>query len=186
MRRRTQLVVLCEDVEHERFFRHLCRELKFLRHVRFVLAPPGSGAAEQWVRSRYPLEVRVYRSKANHLTNGLLVVIDGDQLGVDRRKSQLDEALEQDGQETRRPGDRIAACVPTWSIETWLLWLCGTDPVDERTPYKRDPTFQRKREAGEVSPEDAVKAWFSPRQRSSAPSSLADGRTELARIRARE
>lgn len=179
-------MVLCEDVEQERFFRRLCSELKFLSRVRFVLAPPGAGAAEQWVRSRYPQEVRAYRRQANHLTNGLLVVIDGDRPGVDGRKSQLDEALERDGQEIRRSEDRIAACVPTWSIETWLLWLCGADSVDEHTPYKRDPTFQRKREAKEVSPERAVEAWFSVQQRSSEPPSLADGRAELARLRARE
>jgi hypothetical protein len=186
MRRRTQIVVLCEDVEHERFLRRLCEELKFLRVVRFVLAPPGAGAAEQWVRARYPQEVRAYRRQANHLTNGLLVAIDGDRLGVDGRQSQLDEALEQDGQEARCPEDRIAAFVPTWSIETWLLWLCGTDPVDEQTPYKRDPTYQRKRQEEQVSPRRAAEAWVSPTQRPSPPASLADARAELSRLRAGE
>lgn len=184
MRRRTQLVVLCEDVEHERFFRRLCGELKFLSHVRFVLAPPGQGAAEQWVRSRYPQEVRAYRRQANHLTNGLLVAIDGDRAGVVGRKSQLDEALEGDGQGVRRTEDRIAACVPTWSIETWLLWLCGVESVDERTPYKRDPGYQRRRETKEVSAARAVEAWLSFPV-SAAPASLVDGRAEMERLRVR-
>ncbi len=184
MRRRTQLVVLCEDAEQERFFRRLCGELRFLGHVRFVLAPPGTGAAEQWVRGRYPREMQAYRRQANHLTNGLLVAIDGDRLGVDARKSQLDEALGADGQDARRPQDRVAVCVPTWSIETWLLWLCGVEPVDEHTPYKRDPSYQRRREAREVTPDRAVDGWFRPAQRPTAPASLTDGRVEIERLRA--
>jgi hypothetical protein len=184
MRRRTQLVVLCEDALQERFFRRLCGELRFLRQVRFVLAPPGAGSAEQWVRSRYPLEMRAYRRQANHLTNGLLVSVDGDRLGVDARKSQLDSALAEDGQDVRRPDDRVAIFVPTWSIETWLLWLCGIEPIDEHTPYKRDPSYQRRKEAREVGPVQAAEAWFTSSQRPSAPASLVDGRTEMERLRA--
>lgn len=182
MQRRTQVVLLCEDVAQRSFFLGLCKRLGFLsRVVRVEVAPEGEGAAEQWVRRQYPSQVRAYRAKANHLTNGLLVVIDGDAVGVPARKSQLDEALEESGQQRRQPADRVAVCVPTWSIETWLLWLCGAGEVDERTAYKRSGLFQRGRESGAVSSKNAIERW-APVSSPGEPASLTDGREEIARL----
>lgn len=185
MKRRTQVVLLCEDVEQRSFFEGLCRRLGFVsRVIRVLVAPSGKGAAEQWVRAQYPREVRAYRAKENHLTNGLLAAIDGDACGVAFRKEQLDEGLRDDGQDPRKPGDRIATCVPTWSIETWLAWLCASGQVDESTPYKEEPSYRRAREAGSISARGAIEAWFSG-ARAGEPPSLTDGRQEIERLRAR-
>lgn len=51
----------------------------------------------------------------------ILVMIDGDNFGLTRRKQQLDEALRDAGELTRAPQEPIVILVPTWSIETWLL-----------------------------------------------------------------
>jgi hypothetical protein len=51
----------------------------------------------------------------------ILVMIDGDNLGVDRRKQQLDDALRDAGEAQRGPQEPIVILVPTWSVETWLL-----------------------------------------------------------------
>jgi hypothetical protein len=185
MKRRTLVVLLCEDVEQRSFFEGLCKRLGFVsRVIRVLVAPPGKGAAEQWVRAQYPREVRAYRAKENHLTNGLLAAIDGDARGVIARKAQLDEALAESEQDPRHPEDRIATCVPTWSIETWLAWLCGSGDVDERTPYKNEPSYRRAREAGSISAKDAIEGWFSA-VRAGEPPSLTDGRHEIERLRAR-
>jgi hypothetical protein len=109
MQRKTQVVLLCEDVEQRSFFEGLCKRLGFVsRVVRVETAPRGRSAAEQWVRARYPREVRAYRAQANHLTNGLLVAIDGDVVGVIARKAQLDQALRDAGEKPRSADDRIA------------------------------------------------------------------------------
>jgi len=177
-------VLLCEDVEQRSFFEGLCKRLGFVsRVVRVEIAPPGSGAAEQWVRARYPGIVKAYRAQANHLTNGVLTVIDGDLAGVGSRLAQLDEALRTTGPSPRRPEDRIAVCVPTRSIETWLAWLCALDAVDELTRYKRDPGFERARETGLITAKGAIDGWFSV-ARPGEPPSLTAGRKELERLQA--
>lgn len=50
----------------------------------------------------------------------LLVMIDGDNEGVERRKRLLDEMLRTHGEPLRGPVEPILVLVPTWSIETWL------------------------------------------------------------------
>lgn len=185
MTRRTQVVLLCEDVEQRSFFEGLCSRLGFVSRVlRVEVAPRGAGAAEAWVRARYPREVRAYRVRAHHVTNGLLAAIDGDALGVVLRKAQLDEALAEGGQKPRESTERVALCIPTWSIETWLRWLCGRGPVEESTPYKRDAEFQRDKDKGAVTSKTAIEGWFAA-VRPGEPPSLADGRAEIDRLRAR-
>lgn len=51
------------------------------------------------------------------------------------------------GRNPRRDGERIAVLVPTWNIETWLVWLGGSD-VDESE--KDPPKLPRK---GDCQPE---------------------------------
>lgn len=182
MSRKTQVVLLCEDAEQRRFFEGLCKRLGYVsRLVSVIVAPPGTGSAEAWVRARYPREVHAYRAQANHLTNGLVVAIDGDNLGVAARKVELESALKEAGYEPRGAEERIAACVPTWSIETWLAWLCGLGSVDEAIPYKRDAAFSHAREAGTVRSRTAVEGWFSM-AREGEPPSLTDRRQEMLRL----
>src|SRR5690606_23515650 len=113
------------------------------RHrIRFDSAPSGTGAAEAWVRKRYPREVRLLRAKRHQRDLCLVAVRDGDCVGVIRRKLELDQELQFEELEPRQAGERIATPVPSWSIETWLLALLGDAELPEDVPGK--PEFLKR------------------------------------------
>jgi len=137
---RPQVVVLCEDRAQYHFVRK-CLQLRGVARVTPSMSPCGRGSAEQWVRERYPREVRAYRSKANHLNIALAVMVDADKSSVTDRKKQLDgsSAMRDGAQEPRRAEERIAIFVPKRNIETWFRFLDG-QPWNEddsyRSPYR--------------------------------------------------
>ncbi len=144
------------------------------RSITFNTAPRGKGSASAWVVAQYP-EVRGQaRGTWNQASLGFLVVIDGDNKGVLERKKQLSIAPH----DPRAPCDRIAIFVPTWSVETWVLWLSGTD-VTEAKSYVSEVSPERFRERLE----SAISAWSSPRanEEKSVPS-LSHARTEVKRL----
>jgi hypothetical protein len=74
----------------------------------------------------------------------------------------------------RRQDERVAVCVPTRNVETWVRALCCPDlPVNETDDYKRDVTFDDVR--------DAVARWLSQAAQCDLPSYL-DARAELRRL----
>lgn len=176
-------VVLCEDKLTERFLRRLLASLGFdtQRRIRFDCAPSGQGAAEAWVRKRYPSEVRVLRSKRHQKALCLVAVRDGDRVGVDERKRELDRQLQAEELEPRRADERIATPVPTWSIETWLLALLGAPGLSELESVKAEFTRRHGERATEAIVA-AVRAWPEQPGSSSAPASLCDGVAELTRL----
>lgn len=181
--RRVQVVILCEDRKHEQFIRRLCDRIGH-RWVRSETAPGGKGSAENWVRRRYPGEVRAYRSQANHLSNGLVAAVDGDRFGVAARKAGLDAELVAAGQQQRGDEERVAVIVPTWSVETWLAWLCGHTSVVESQPYKRDSWYCGEERRGTITVKGAADGWFAS-MGGGPPElpSLVDGRKEVARLK---
>lgn len=138
MNRSVQLVVLCEDKQHWAFVkRFLERRGWNARRIRLRAAPPGRGSGEQFVREHFPEELKGYRSSRNRVSRGLIVMLDGDAVGLTGRLRSLDESCRSSGVDPRRDDDRVAVFVPTWSIETWFAWLDG-EPVDEtRRGYPR-------------------------------------------------
>jgi hypothetical protein len=74
-----QVVILCEDIMHYHFARKYleCRGIN-KRRIMPNICPKGRLSGEQYVREHYALEVKAYRSKANHLNIALVVVIDAD------------------------------------------------------------------------------------------------------------
>ena len=143
MGRNVQIVILCEDRQHEVF---ICRFLKKcswgVRSLRVEMAPRGRGAGEQFVRERFPKELSACRLR-KHVTQALIVMLDGDSVGVDERLRSLDAQCRSQGVDPRRDDDRVAVFVPTWRIETWFAYLDGND-VDEA---KRDyPKLSRERD----------------------------------------
>lgn len=182
-RRSVQVVILCEDRKQERFFRRLCQRLGH-RLIDVRVAPSGEGSAAQWVAQNYPAEVQAHRAKANFISRGLVVAIDGDAWGVEVRKQELDEALREAAMERRQGRERIALCVPTWSIETWLAFLCGQKGINEQTRYKRDIQYQAAEDAELISPRKAVEGWVKSPGSDEAVvlPSLHDGRKELDRL----
>lgn len=171
--RRVQVVVLCEDDQHERFLLHLLKARGSGSPVRFRKSPAGKGSAEQWVREQYPTEVRAHRAKASYLSVALLTITDADALSVQQRKQSLEKELAQTGQQPRTNTEKIIVLVPKRSIETWIHHLNG-NVVDEETGY------------GNKSPEEcklAAQALLQHcRRQACCPPSVTDGCGELARL----
>ena len=181
-RRGVQVVILCEDKAHERFFRKLVQRLGH-RLIRVEVAPSGEGDASQWVLAHVAGEVRAHRSYANHLSSGLVVVVDGDDKGVARRKQSVDDTLHAAGLDRRGRGETILIAVPTWSIETWLLWLCGVRDLNEEESLK--DRGKQEEGKGVVSVSAAVEAWMAPPDPNepTVVPSLSDGRLEMDRLK---
>ena len=144
MSRNVGVVVLCEDTQHEAFVRRfLGRRGWNMRRVRIIKSPSGGGAADQFVRHHFPAELRAYRSKASHLDQALVVMLDGDNQGLEARRHWLDEACGSSDVARRTASDRVAIFVPTWCIETWFSYLDGEDVVEDRPDY---PKLNRPRD----------------------------------------
>jgi hypothetical protein len=133
----SQVILLLEDDRHQQFLFRYIRKMGFGPHaIRIEKSPAGVGSAEQWVRERFPAEVRACRGRQAQTI--LIVLIDADISTVQQRYQQLDEALKQAGVPlVAHTKERIARLVPKRNIETWILFLNGVR-VDEETDYKRD------------------------------------------------
>lgn len=188
MRKRRRLHVLCEDALQQRFVERLADRWGIGPRQRKIDASPRArGSAAQYVLERYTDAVRQWRAESHDANVGLLVVVDGDEHGVAWRRQQLAQKLKESKQEPIAPSDPVAVIVPTWHIETWIAWLCGHRPIDERTRYKEDNedgrAVARKIEHGEYSPQRAIDAWAPPASDEQAHvPSLADARREVHRL----
>ncbi|MFH7026413.1 MAG: hypothetical protein ACHBN1_13650 [Heteroscytonema crispum UTEX LB 1556] len=56
-----------EDRQQEVFARHFLKKRGFTGIIRYEICPEGSQSGEQYVRSRYPVEVKACRSQASYL-----------------------------------------------------------------------------------------------------------------------
>jgi len=184
--RRFRGVLLCEDKEHESFFRRLLERLFGRGRFRVERIPNREGAGDAYVLANYAREVQYARSR--HFENyALVVAIDGDREKLHGRLRQLDEKLEENGLSKRTGDDMIVICVPTRNVETWELWLCGDRDLDEETDYKWQ--FREAVQRGEASTKIAARTWFDPlsekerRLEESTLPALAAGRAEIQRLR---
>lgn len=133
------LVILCEDVQHEAFVRRTLRHLGVKGTPRVERAPGGRGAGEQWVRNRYPVEVKALRR--GHVERTLVVTVDADTREVVERLREFDDALRKAGLEAREPGERIVFVVPRRNIETWIAALAQEPPsaLEETAAFPKLP-----------------------------------------------
>lgn len=137
MTRGVQLVVLCEDLQHEVFIRRFLERRGWnTKRIRVEKASPGRGSGEQFVRERFPKELGGYRSNRNHVSRGLIVMLDGDNAGRAGRLRSLDKSCWSSRVRPRSANDRVAVFVPTWSIETWFAWLDGKQ-VNQKSAYPK-------------------------------------------------
>lgn len=142
--RRVNLVLLCEDKQHEVFARRFLSSRKW--SIRQMRVERGSGGSqEQYVREQFPKELKAYRGKrAKVESQALIVVTDGDEATRNGRMKMLDEECDKKGEERRRQDERVAVFIPTWNIETWLAYLDGETVDESRKDY---PGFKgRERE----------------------------------------
>jgi hypothetical protein len=114
--RYSQIIILCEDRQHEVFIRHYLKKRHHIteRQIRVMICPQGGGAGEQYVRREYPIQVKILRQK-QHLSKALIAMIDADTQTVAERLNQL------------RPipldSEKIVRLVPKRNIETWIYYL---------------------------------------------------------------
>ncbi len=138
MSRNVQLVLICEDRQHEVFARRFLNRAGWsTRRMRVEMIPPGRGSAVQFVQERFPIELSAYRSKRHQVGQAAIVLLDGDDQGVAARLQQFAKACESRGVQPRQYGERVAFFVPTWNIETWLAYLDGESVDENRKDYPR-------------------------------------------------
>lgn len=132
----SQVILLLEDDHQKMLLYRYLKRCGLSRAIRVSPHVPGRGSAEQRVRTQFAAEVRAYRGRQAKAETSLIVVIDADENTVQERLNQLDQALEDAGQEgIAIEEERVARLIPKRNIETWILCLTGTN-VDEQTDYK--------------------------------------------------
>lgn len=186
--RKLRLHVLCEDKLHQNFVERLADRWGIGYWQRTIQASPHArGSAAQFVLDNFVGFVKSCRSHHDANVAGL-VVIDGDEHGLQRRRQQVNDLLRGAGEPALDPGDsRFAMIAPCWHIETWIAWLCGHRPIDETTRYKPQDSLgsevSRKIKKGDYSARLAVKSWTPPRSDEAVHvPSLATSREELRRL----
>jgi hypothetical protein len=174
--------ILCEDRLSERFLRGLCKRFD-LQVLDVAVAPSGHGAASNWVAKQYPKGVKLRRAQSHQRNLGLVVHVDGDNLGGAGRKALLGRQLQEQNLPPRGVEERIALLVPTWCIETWLLHLSGIAQPPETEKLKRDTDsdYQSALRALDDNVSGTIKAAVQSWP-SEATASLTDGDCELKRI----
>ena len=118
-------------------------------------------------------------SRERRKLRGIIAVRDGDGIGVDVRKQQLDQALQSADLVVRQAEEGIATPVPTRNIETWLLALLGNANLDETTDYKHHFEDEHCAHQRRVL-RDAAAAWNNIDNK--PLHSLRDGKTEMERL----
>ncbi len=129
-----RIVLLCEDQDTNRFVRRFLSHRNFkARDTHTVALPDGRQSGEQWVRTRYPAELKAIRGRQNAF---LLAVVDADNRTTTARRSQLDQECDKQGVPNRTSEEPVIVIVPRRNIETWFAYLDGVS-VDETTKYSR-------------------------------------------------
>lgn len=170
------ITLLCEDSQTDAFVRRFLKHRNFRsRDIRTLPLPSGRQSGEQWVRERYPTELRAIRRRQGAY---LIVVTDADTRSTADRRAQLDAACDEKETPRRIDGDPVLVIVPRRNIETWLAYLGGTT-VDENTPYRK-----LKREGDCVAQADALFRMCHEAQRldEGAPPSLQEACEEYGKL----
>lgn len=133
----SQAVILCEDVQQEVFIRHFLMKKGYNpRQMRIERCPAGKQAGEQFVRNRYPAELKALRQRTAKAETALLVMIDADIGTVTEMAKRLDAICNEQGVAVRKQNDRAVLLIPKRNIETWIHFLNG-EGVDEATAYSK-------------------------------------------------
>ncbi len=135
--RRVRLVLLCEDSQHESFAVRFLKSMGWdKRWMRIEKSPAAEGAAEQWVRQRFPRELQACRKRNTKAETALLTMIDGDLYEPSQRHKVLESECAAQDIAFREARDPVAIVVPCRNVETWIRYLSG-EQVDEQTIYPK-------------------------------------------------
>ena len=171
---RPYTIVLCEDQQQQTFiYRFLKRREWKPSDFRLIPLPEGQGDGKQYVREKYPSELRALRTAKTN--TALVVMTDGDGDGIQKRMNQLDEACDKENIERRKPADKAAVFIPTRSIETWLAYLDG-ETVNKTRQYT-------KKQQSKLHVDTLIQMCNANKLRPPAPPSLQAACEEYARLR---
>lgn len=136
-KRRVKLVLLCEDSQHEAFARRFLQGMGWnTRELRVEKSPSSSGSAEQWVRQRFPLELKVYRRRRQQAASALMTIIDADLKTGQDRMAEFEYECTTREIPFRKNDEAVAIVIPKRNIETWIHYLNGYE-VNDRDSYSR-------------------------------------------------
>ncbi|MEQ9485016.1 hypothetical protein [Coleofasciculus sp. F4-SAH-05] len=144
-----EVVILCEDIAHERFIRQylVCcgfedRKIKNFPNLKGRKIKNNN----DFVIKHYAPLVKSYRSK-NFQNRAIVVMIDADTNSINDILRSLHIALdEQEGKlnrDPRLPNEKIAIFVPARNIETWFYYISIDRNCDEITDYKNSPEIRK-------------------------------------------
>lgn len=140
--RRVRIVLLCEDSQHEAFTRRFLEGMGWnMRELRVEKGPAARGSAEQWVKGKFPAELKVYRQRRQLAASGLIAMIDADMGEVQDRIREFEAACDAKQIPFRTDVETVAIVVPKRNIETWIHYLNGHQ-VNEQDDY---PKLDRER-----------------------------------------
>lgn len=132
-----QLVVLCEDKQHESFAIRVLKALGWPRGaLRTRVSPQGRGAGEAWVRRQFPAELKAIRSRGKRSRQALIAVVDLDRVTYRERVQQFNNECDAIGVAVLGAEDQAIIAAPGRNIESWIRWLDGED-VDGVTEYPK-------------------------------------------------
>ncbi len=179
MSRSVRMTLLCEDKQRQVFALRFLKALDWnLRDWKLILSPAGRGSGEQFVRETFPDELRALRSKGRDQVY-LVVLIDGDSAGVNRRREQIREACRSQGVQPPTDNDRVLVCAPTWNIETWLAYLAGVTIDETRRDYSK---FKGRESQCQPLIDELARLCREGALREPAPPSLAVACQEFRRV----
>lgn len=128
-----RIVVLCEDKATDAFIRRFLRRRQFrARDITTLAIPHGSQSGAQWVREKYPAQLKAIRARKDAY---LVVAVDADQHTTQSRRAQLDAECRRQEVSPRTSEDPVIILVPRRNIETWFAYLDGGS-VDETRDYR--------------------------------------------------
>ena len=134
------ITLLCEDSQTDAFVRRFLKHRNLRgRDIRTLELPGGTQSGEQWVRERYPNQLRAIRGRRDAF---LIVITDADIGSTHDRRAQLEAECDRNGVPGRQDGDPVLVIIPRRNIETWLAYL-GGENVDE---FNRYPRLRRERD----------------------------------------
>lgn len=166
--RRVKIVLLCEDSQHEAFTRKFLKGMGWnTRELRVEKSPSAKGSAEQWVRKKFPNELRIYRQRKQRAASALIAMIDADSKGIQDRINDFENECKFDQVAFRTIDEAVAIAVPKRNIETWIHYLNG-EQVNEKVV---DPKFDQKRDC-KAAVANLVKLCLSTGIAADAPAAL--------------
>jgi len=178
--RKLRCWLACEDLEQENLFRPILQEMFGKHRIRVLPRKPNGGVA--FVLQQVEKCYQFVRQRPQESV-GALIVVDGDEVGLEGR---LAEIAAKSGAKGGNFDERVAKCIPSRTVETSEMWLCGERDLNETTEYK--DAFRREVQRGRMSSGKAVLAWFTSRsahdvalEKALLPA-LAHGRKELGRL----